>query len=72
LPKYFFAIRWPDAEHADEDGVDFPDEAAARDYADRIIRELQKIEGYDDPGLEMVVTDDSGQELFVLPFRLPH
>jgi hypothetical protein len=24
LPKYFFAIRWPDAEHADEDALIFP------------------------------------------------
>jgi len=52
---YFFVIQWPDREHDDPDGTLFPSDRAARKYADRIIRELKSAEGYDDPGLTMIV-----------------
>jgi hypothetical protein len=43
-------------------------DAAARDYAHRMIRELKEGEGYDEPSLAMVVTNESGRQLFVIPF----
>jgi hypothetical protein len=70
LPRYHFIIRWPDHEHADPEGTRFPDVAAARRYAERVIRELKVGGGdYDDPELLMVVTDGAGNEIFVVPFK---
>ena len=70
LPRYHFVIRWPDREHPDPDGTRFPDVAAARRYAERVIRELKDAGGdYDDPELTMVVTDGDGNEIFSVPFR---
>jgi hypothetical protein len=45
-----------------------PNDAAARDYAHRMIRELKEGGGYDEPRLAMVVTNESGRQLFVIPF----
>jgi hypothetical protein len=70
LPRYRFVIRWPDHQHLDPEGTRFPDDAAARRYAERVIRELKEAGGdYDHSELLMVVTDDDGKELFVIPFN---
>jgi len=69
LPRYHFVIRWPDREHVDPDGTRFPDVASARQYAERVVRELKDGGGYDDPELLMVVTDGDGNEIFTVPFR---
>jgi Domain of unknown function (DUF6894) len=70
LPRYHFVIRWPDREHRDPGGTRFPDVAAARRYAERVIRELKEGGGdYDHPELLMVVTDGDGNEIFTIPFR---
>jgi hypothetical protein len=60
MPKYFFTIKWPDKVHDDEGGTHLPDDEAARAYAERVIRELKKAGGYDDPRLMMVVTTTKG------------
>jgi hypothetical protein len=72
MPRYCFILRWPDwRQHRDDEGTDLPNDAAARDYAHRMIRELKEGGGYDEPGLEMVITDESGRE-FVIPFEFVH
>jgi hypothetical protein len=68
MPRYCFILRWPDREHRDDEGTDLPNDAAARDYAHRMIRELKEGGGYDEPSLAMVVTNESGRQLFVIPF----
>ncbi len=40
----------------------------ARDYAERIIRELKGAGGWDAPGLFMIVKDDSGNAVLTMPF----
>jgi hypothetical protein len=45
-----------------------PDDAAALGYADRIIRELKKGGGLDDPGLMMVVENETHMTVLSLPF----
>jgi Domain of unknown function (DUF6894) len=70
LPLYRFVIRWPDGEHPDPQGTRFPDIAAARRYAERVIVELKEAGGdYGDPELLMVVTDGDGNEILIIPFQ---
>jgi hypothetical protein len=50
VPRYFFAIRWPDGRKQDDpDGTFLPNEAAALSYAERTIESLRKENWYDDP-----------------------
>ena len=51
MPKYFFAVRGTAGEKDDPHGTVLPNDAAALSYAERTIAELQKEEGYDDPGM---------------------
>jgi len=68
LALYFFILRWPDREHDDAHGTPLPDDDAARSYARRVIRELKEGGGYDDPGLTMVVKNDDGHTVCLIPF----
>jgi hypothetical protein len=68
MPKYFFTIEWGDRAHEDESGTQFPNDEAARAYAERIIRELKAAGGYDDPDLTMVVKTADGETAFSIPF----
>jgi hypothetical protein len=72
LPRYYFVIQWPDREHGDNHGTVLPDDAAARNYAERVIRELKESGGYDDPGLSMIVRNEAGKQIFVIPFETRH
>jgi hypothetical protein len=45
VPRYRFAVNGS-ARYDDPDGTELPDDAAARDYAIRVIRELQHGEGH--------------------------
>jgi hypothetical protein len=67
MPRYHFHIRWTDRKNDDETGMLLADDAAARDYAERVIREIKEADGYD-PGLTMVV-EKSGVALFAIPFQ---
>ena len=59
VPRYFFAIRWPDGRKQDDrDGTFLPNEAAALSYVERAIESLRKGNGYDDPGLMMLVRNE--------------
>jgi len=70
FPRYRLIIRWPDQQHLDPEGTRLPDDAAAQRYAERVIRELKEAGGdYDHPELLMVVADDDGKELFIVPFN---
>ena len=69
--RYYFIIRWPDHDDGDPEGTRFPNLAAARLYAERVIRELKEAGGYDDPGLLMVVADRDGNEILAIPFTPP-
>jgi len=45
-----------------------PNEEAAHAFAQRSIRELKEAGDYDDPGLMMVVKNNTGQQLFSIAF----
>jgi hypothetical protein len=68
MPRYFFTIRSPDRGDRDEQGTLFPDDAAALDYACRIIRELKASGEYDDPGLVVEVRNEMRQMVLSIPF----
>ena len=43
VQRYFFGVRWSDHEDDDPKGVPLSDNAAALNYADRLIRELKEV-----------------------------
>jgi len=68
MPRYYFVIRSGDRELGDDDCTLLPRDAAAWDYALRIIGELKESGNYDDPGLQMIVKEEGGRQVFVIPF----
>ena len=69
MPRYFFTIHASNG-HLEDDRISeaLPDLTAALAHAERMIRELQKEGGYDDPGLNMLVKDKSHRTVLFLPF----
>jgi hypothetical protein len=68
LPQYLFVIRWSDHEESSERGAALEDDAAALDYACRMIQELRGSGGYDDPGLVLNVRNEKRQMVLSVPF----
>ena len=54
MPRYHFAVK-DAARYDDPDGTEMPDDATARDYAIRIIREVQHGEEHNWTGWTMEV-----------------
>jgi len=50
--RHFFSIRWSNHEDDDQHATPLPDEVAALDYANRIIRELKEGGGCNDPPID--------------------
>ena len=68
MSRYFFAIRWPDREDSDRFGTSLPDDAAALDYAIRMVRQLRRGGKHSDPGLMMTVRNEMLERVLSLPF----
>jgi uncharacterized protein DUF6894 len=68
LQRYYFIICYSGHEYGDGEGAALPDEAAARAYALRVVRELIQDGGCDDTGLRVIVVDETGRQVFVTPF----
>jgi hypothetical protein len=67
MPRYHFAVK-DAARYDDPDGTELPDDAAARDYAIRIIREVQHGEEHNWTGWTMEVRQ--GQRIvWQIPFE---
>jgi hypothetical protein len=67
--RYFFASRWPDGRKQDDsDGTFLLNETATLSYAERAIESLRKENGYDDPGLMMLVRNERQQIVLSIPF----
>lgn len=67
VPRYYFILQWDSGEHDDPEGTALPNDQVARDYAERIIRELKAAGGYDDDNLVMVVRN-ADRTVFSIPF----
>jgi hypothetical protein len=57
VQRYFFGVGWSDHEDDDPNGALLSDNAAALNYADRLIRELKERGRYNDPNLMVIVRD---------------
>jgi hypothetical protein len=67
MPRYHFHIRWTDRKNDDETGMLLADDAVARDYAERLIREIKGGDGHE-TSLTMIV-ERSGIVIFTIPFQ---
>jgi hypothetical protein len=67
MPRYHFHIRWTDRKYDDETGMLLADDAAARDYAERLIREIKGGDGHE-TSLTMIV-ERSSIVIFTIPFQ---
>jgi hypothetical protein len=68
VQRYFFGVRWSDNEDNDPSGALLSDNAAALNYADRLIRELKEGGRYNDPNLMVIVRDEMKQVVLSIPF----
>jgi hypothetical protein len=69
VSRYFFSIRWPDRVAGDQLGTFLPDDAAAFAHAIRIIQELTRSGGHDDPRIMMIVRNEKLKTVLALPFH---
>ena len=67
MPLYFFIIQFSEGE-LDDTVPPLANDASARSYAERVIRELKSEEGYDGSGLGMIVKDGGGRIVLSIPF----
>jgi hypothetical protein len=65
----FFAIRGTAKEEDDPHGTVLPSDMAALSYAEGAIAQLQKEDGYGNPGMTMIVQNDTHQRVWSIPFR---
>jgi hypothetical protein len=68
MPEYYFAVRRSDQEHIDERATALNDNAAVRDCACHMVRELRASGGYDDPRLVVTVRNEMRQIVLSIPF----
>ena len=66
--RYFFHIRRVDREDSDHRGVVLPNDAAVLDHALCIIKDLRHSGEHNDPGLMMIVRNESLKTVLSLPF----
>ena len=66
--RYYFGLRWPGHEDDDANGMLLSDDAAALNYADRLIRQLKDAGGYSDPNLTVIVRDGMKRVVLSIPF----
>ena len=68
MPRYYFNLEGDNHADNDRSGTLLSNDSAARNYAERIVGELQDAGGYDGAGLAMVVKDAGGRTIFSIPF----
>src|SRR5262245_28307168 len=68
MARYFFNLKDGAGGYADQDGVDLPDDDAARDYASVVAAELMKNREIKARHWRIEVQDAEGQRLFEIAF----
>jgi hypothetical protein len=66
--RYFFDIRSKSLGHRDEQGKLLPDDAAALNYACRLIQQLKAAGEHDDPESMIEVRNEMRQMVLAIPF----
>ena len=67
MPRYHFLVRTSDHMLDDPDGMHLPNNDAAKDEGDRIVREL-KDDGYCPGDAALVIKDGTGQTVHSIAF----
>jgi hypothetical protein len=71
VPRYFFVLRGTVGKGDDapilSDDVILPSDAAALSNAERMLAQLQKEKGYDDPGMTMIVQNEIRDMVWSIP-----
>ena len=68
MPRYYFNLKRRDGTLVDPDGVDLPDQAAAREHALQVIDELMRNANVRTRGWRLAVMDEGRQSCFELLF----
>jgi hypothetical protein len=70
MPRYLFAVRHPACLDLEDDpgGVELPDDAAARDFAVKLMRALAQHEDHEWDGWTMDVIAQGGRHVWQIPF----
>jgi hypothetical protein len=68
VPRYYFSVRNGSGNLSDDDGIELPNDAAARDYACDLARELMFRNEVRKRHWWLVIRNAEGKELFSLPF----
>ncbi len=67
--RYFFILEGPEGMSDDDaNGTALPNDAAAMEYAARIVGELKDAGGYSDPALKLIVKDSAGKVVHLISF----
>jgi len=67
MSRYYFIVLAPDHTHNDRYGLRLLSHEAARDYGQRVVRELAD-GGYHPSGAVLHVQDETGQTIHSIPF----
>ncbi len=67
MPRYYFVVELPDHTYEDTEGERLPNDAAAKNYGARTVRELKE-RSFDSAGAVLHVRDEGGQTIQSIPF----
>jgi hypothetical protein len=68
MHRYFFVIKNGSIEGNDQDGTPLQDDEGARNYANRIVRELKEGGSYDEGNWTLIVFADGGRQVCSVRF----
>jgi hypothetical protein len=68
MPRYYFNVKRREGTLLDPDGTDLPDEAAAREHAHQVMRELMPNANVRTRAWRLAVMDQNGRSRFELLF----
>ena len=71
MPRYLFAVRHPALDDVEDDpaGMELPDDAAAREFAVKVMRRLAQRREDNWEGWTMEVVTEGGRRVWELPFN---
>jgi hypothetical protein len=71
MPRYLFAVRHPAFDDVEDDpaGMELPDDAAAREFAVKVMRRLAQRKEDNWDGWTMEVVTEGGRRVWELPFN---
>ena len=67
MPRYFFVVTYADHQVDDPDGTLLPADAAANEYARRIINDLREERRPEDPEPSIAVKNAAGEVIYRFP-----